>query len=149
MRPLELPTVFVWEGAMTHAHTGPGWPVAGAPVILHLGCTALPSETFVGYGLGRVPESSGAIDSTHYRRESANKGAGRSCILKLLLGDFNCRDVQEKNMTLWGHFPEWNSLYIKRQQMTHNWMAALGLWTHVSHVDFFSALQTLTLNCDK
>lgn len=61
--PLSLPTEFLQEGAVP-----PGWPLTGAPGTPHSGCIELPSETFTGYGLWRVPESSGTIDTVHYRR---------------------------------------------------------------------------------
>lgn len=54
----------------------------------------------------------------------------------------------EEDYDLMGQFAEEHSPYIKRQQMIHNWLAA-GPVGRVSRVNFFSALQTLTLNCDK
>lgn len=103
----------VWPSGPTHrVCVGKGlWPrphvarlaVTAAPGTPPLGSTALPSAPSAGYG---------ARGSGEFRRKSiacsgrpcANKGAGGSCVWEQLRGEFNCQDVREKNMTLWGTF---------------------------------------------
>lgn len=77
--------------------------VTAAPGTPPSGSTALPSEPSAGFRV-RGSREFRRKSIACYRRACANKGAGGPCILEQLRGEFNCQDVQEKNMTLWGIF---------------------------------------------